>query len=57
MNLDDLKKRYLKGDNISFEITNHKRIPNVVKLNTCVIGVASLRTIVAFKKWKKNHEK
>ena len=52
MILQDLKNRYLKGEIISFEITNHKRIPNSVKTSNSIIGNASISTIKAFNKWK-----
>lgn len=52
MILQDLKNRHLKGENISFEISNNKRIPNSVKTGNSIIGYASISTIKAFNKWK-----
>lgn len=53
LTVKDLKDRYLQTfENITFDIVNDKRIPNVAMIGTTVIGQVTLSTINAYNKWK-----
>jgi hypothetical protein len=56
LTLQDLKNRTLKGEEISFDIVNHKNIPNSVRVGNSVIGHATISTIKAFNNWKKTFD-
>lgn len=51
--LSEIKRLFQEGKKITFEIANHPRIPNTVKANGAVIGLASITTIKNFKKWQR----
>ena len=55
LKVNDLKLLFLEGKSLTFDITNHKRIPNVVLCNNFIIGEASIATINSFKRWKRNN--
>lgn len=53
LTIKDLKNRYLQTfENITFDITNDKRVPNVAMIGNTVIGQVTLSSINAYKNWK-----
>lgn len=57
MTLKEIQVKYLNGNDITFDIVNHKRIPNAVLSNQKVIGTTSIATINSFKNWKSKLKK
>lgn len=57
MTLKEIKSKFLNGNDITFDIVNHKKIPNAVLSNQKVIGTATITTINSFKNWKSNLKK
>lgn len=51
MTLTELKICYRMGETISFDISDHPRIPNVVLINGSVVSKVSKSTIKAFNNW------
>jgi hypothetical protein len=52
MTLKQLQKKHLEGFNISFDISNHRNIPNAVLFDNSIAGKVSINTINSFNNWK-----
>ena len=50
--LNRLQKKYGEGENLTFDIVNHKSIPNTVFSNGIKLGYITLATYNAYITWK-----